>query len=150
MPQASITKEEEDCSHVKLPDEQTKAALLAAYQKELMALTPDMRRKEMPIAEIQFKTNEMQAMIDVIRKNGGYYDTFNQFDYYPIYPSFQETIAILKQCGTEVGSKVTTENTEKSCFSIRAARFQRISWHRQIQSLENASGSIFRITADAR
>lgn len=26
-------------------------------------------------------------MIDVIRKNGGYYDTFNQFDYYPIYPS---------------------------------------------------------------
>ena len=29
-------KEEEDCSHVKLPDEQTKAALLAAYQKELM------------------------------------------------------------------------------------------------------------------
>ena len=64
---------------MKLPDEQTKAALLAAYQKELMALTPDMRREEMPIAEIQFKTNEMQAMIDVIRKNGGYYDTFNQF-----------------------------------------------------------------------
>ncbi len=30
-------KEEEDCSHVKLLDEQTKAALLAAYQKELMA-----------------------------------------------------------------------------------------------------------------
>mgnify|MGYP000641754327 CR=1 FL=1 len=53
---------------MKLPDEQTKAALLAAYQKELMALTPDMRREEMPIAEIQFKTNEMQAMIDVIRK----------------------------------------------------------------------------------
>ena len=115
-------KEEEDCSHVKLPDEQTKAALLAAYQKELMALTPDMRREEMPIAEIQFKTNEMQAMIDVIRKNGGYYDTFNQFDYYPIYPSFQETIAILKQCGTEVGSKVTPENTEKIVLQYQGGK----------------------------
>ena len=115
-------KEEEDCSHVKLPDEQTKAALLAAYQKELMALTPDMRREEMPIAEIQFKTNEMQAMIDVIRKNGGYYDTFNQFDYYPIYPSFQETIAILEQCGTEVGSKVTPENTEKIVLQYQGGK----------------------------
>ena len=76
----------------------------------------------MPIAEIQFTTNEMQAMIDVIRKNGGYYDTFNQFDYYPIYPSFQETIAILEQCGTEVGSKVTPENTEKIVLQYQGGK----------------------------
>ena len=61
-------------------------------------------------------------MIDVIRKNGGYYDTFNQFDYYPIYPSFQETIAILKQCGTEVGSKVTPENTEKIVLQYQGGK----------------------------
>ena len=115
-------KEEQDCSHVKLPNEQTKTALLAAYQKELMALTPDMRRKEMPIAEIQFKTNELQAMIDKIRKNGGSYGAFNQYNYYPIYPSFRETIAILKGCGIEVGRKVTPEHTEKIVLQYQGGK----------------------------
>ena len=115
-------KEEDECSHVKLSGADMKAALLAAYQAELKALTSETRAHEMPIAEIQFKTNENQALIQKLRDEGGNYTLFNHYYYYPIYPSFTKTIALLRACGTEVGGMVTPEKTASITLSYQGAR----------------------------
>lgn len=110
-------KEEDECSHVKLSGADMKASLLAAYQEELQALTSETRAREMPIAEIQFKTNENQALIQKLRDEGGNYTLFNHYYYYPIYPSFTKTIALLRACGIEVGGMVTPEKTASITLS---------------------------------
>lgn len=112
-------KEEDECSHVKLSGADVKAALLAAYQAELKALTSETRAHEMPIAEIQFKTNEQQALIQKLRDEGGNYTLFNHYYYYPIYPSFTKTIALLRACGVEVGGMVTPEKTASITLSYQ-------------------------------
>ena len=112
-------KEEDECSHVKLAGADVKAALLAAYQEELKALTSETRAHEMPIAEIQFKTNEQQALIQKLRDEGGNYTLFNYYYYYPIYPSFTKTIALLRACGVEVGGMVTPEKTASITLSYQ-------------------------------
>lgn len=112
-------KEEDECSHVKLSGADVKAALLAAYQEELKALTSETRAHEMPIAEIQFKTNEQQALIQKLRDEGGNYTLFNHYYYYPIYPSFTKTIALLRACGVEVGGMVTPEKTASITLSYQ-------------------------------
>ena len=112
-------KEEDECSHVKLAGADVKAALLAAYQEELKALTSETRAHEMPIAEIQFKTNEQQALIQKLRDEGGNYTLFNYYYYYPIYPSFTKTIALLRACGVEVGGTVTPEKTASITLSYQ-------------------------------
>lgn len=112
-------KEEDECSHVKLSGADTKAALLAAYQEELKALTSETRAHEMPIAEIQFKTNEQQVLIQKLRDEGGNYTLFNHYYYYPIYPSFTKTIALLRACGVEVGGMVTPEKTASITLSYQ-------------------------------
>lgn len=112
-------KEEDECSHVKLSGADMKAALLAAYQAELKALTSETRAHEMPIAEIQFKTNENQALIQKLRDEGGNYTLFNHYYYYPIYPSFTKTIALLRACGIEVGGMVTPEKTASITLSYQ-------------------------------
>lgn len=112
-------KEEDECSHVKLSGADVKAALLAAYQEELKALTSETRAHEMPIAEIQFKTNEQQALIQKLRDEGGNYTLFNHYYYYPIYPSFTKTIALLRACGVEVGGMVTPEKTASISLSYQ-------------------------------
>ena len=112
-------KEEDECSHVKLSGADMKASLLAAYQEELKALTSETRAHEMPIAEIQFKTNEQQALIQKLRDEGGNYTLFNHYYYYPIYPSFTKTIALLRACGVEVGGMVTPEKTASITLSYQ-------------------------------
>lgn len=112
-------KEEDECSHVKLSGADTKAALLEAYQEELKALSSETRTREMPIAEIQFKTNENQALIQKLRDEGGNYTLFNHYYYYPIYPSFTKTIALLRACGIEVGGMVTPEKTASITLSYQ-------------------------------
>ncbi|MEE1378651.1 MAG: DUF6449 domain-containing protein [Oribacterium sp.] len=112
-------KEEDECSHVKLSGADMKAALLEAYQAELKALTSETRAHEMPIAEIQFKTNEQQALIQKLRDEGGNYTLFNHYYYYPIYPSFTKTIALLRACGVEVGGMVTPEKTASITLSYQ-------------------------------
>lgn len=112
-------KEEDECSHVKLSGADMKASLLAAYQEELQALTSETRAREMPIAEIQFKTNENQALIQKLRDEGGNYTLFNHYYYYPIYPSFTKTIALLRACGVEVGGMVTPEKTASITLSYQ-------------------------------
>ena len=98
--------------HVALETEEQKRMLLETYQKELRGLTEAVRRTESPVGALQFKTNEMQGMIDRVRQAGSDWADFNYYCYYPLYPSFTETIRLLDRLGTEVGSFLTKDTTE--------------------------------------
>lgn len=102
-----------DFSHVNLKNDEMKARILEAYQKELRGLTAETRREESPIAAIQFKTGEMQEMIDTLREKKRDFSVFNRKFYYPIYPSFTETISLLKECGVDVGEFLTADKVDK-------------------------------------
>ena len=116
---SSVTDAADDSIGLSGSADSMKAALLAAYQAELKALTSETRAHEMPIAEIQFKTNENQALIQKLRDEGGNYTLFNHYYYYPIYPSFTKTIALLRACGVEVGGMVTPEKTASITLSYQ-------------------------------
>lgn len=103
----------QDFSHIDFTDEAAKDALIAAYQEDLSALTYAVRRTESPIASLQFKTKELQGMIDIVRTEGNRYTSFNNWGYYPIYPSFTKTIAVLKECGINPGTFLNSDNVEK-------------------------------------
>ncbi|MEG0814022.1 MAG: DUF6449 domain-containing protein [Clostridium sp.] len=102
-----------DYRHVKLPDPAMLDEILTAYQEELSLLTTEQRRRESPIASLQFKTNEEQDMINIIRKEDGDFTVFNHFNYYPIYPSFTNTIALLKKCHINPGTFLDENHVEK-------------------------------------
>lgn len=106
-------QEERSYRHVEVPEPSMKEKLFTAYQEELLMLSTDTRRKESPVAAIQFKTNEMQEMIDLLRKEGNRYTDFNNFYYYPVYPSFTKTMALLKECGIDAGTFLNADNVEK-------------------------------------
>lgn len=106
---ANYKELESTLKHVEMPDTGMKSKLFETYCLELMNLkAADMEVSE-PIASIQFKTNEMQQMIDEIREVKGDYTPFNNYFYYPIYPQFKDTIALLKECGIEAGASFAPE-----------------------------------------
>lgn len=83
------------------------AKILAAYQKEFLALTAETRREEAPIACLQFKDHAFQEAADVIRgeQDGSfeaYLGVFNSIGWYPVYPSFHETLKALSACGVDL------------------------------------------------
>lgn len=84
-------------------DEKGRARLLAAYQKEWQELTAETREEEFPIGIIQFDTAEAQRIRSEYledRERGYTYDyDMAERCYYPIYPSFAETLGILKDAG---------------------------------------------------
>lgn len=84
-------------------DHEEAAYFLEVYQKEWEKLTMDTRRKELPIATIQFRTREMQ---DAINHNMAYDHNSGDLSnrcYYPIYPSFIRTLELLEQKGIVPG-----------------------------------------------
>ena len=105
-------QEYDDYRHVSFSGDGSKEKLLTAYQKELSELTAETREQESPIGALQFKTNEMQQMIDRVRENKGDFTRFNDYGYYPVYPSFTETIALLKQCGIDAGHFLNRDNVD--------------------------------------
>lgn len=81
-------------------DEEERARLLAAYQKEWGELTAKTRREELPIGIIQFDTVEAERIrkeySEDKEKRNTYDYSMSGRCYYPIYPSFTETLGILK------------------------------------------------------
>lgn len=87
--------------------------LLTVYQEEFKSLTPEVMEKENPMATIQFMTKD-QADAEEKRKelqsSWKYGDVIDR-GYYPVYPSFEKTIALLKECQVDIESwnKVDSE-----------------------------------------
>lgn len=84
-------------------DEEERAGLLAAYQKEWKELTAKTRREEFPIGIIQFDTVEAEWIrkeySEAKEKRYTYDYDMSERCYYPIYPSFTETLGILGDAG---------------------------------------------------
>ncbi len=77
------------------------AHLLTVYQKELEELTMDVRKKEIPVGTIQFRTRSLEEGIAVNEANGYGYRMEDRC-YYPVYPSFVRTLEELEKAGVEM------------------------------------------------
>ena len=89
-------------------DTEMTGRLLSAYQEELRALKPEKMKQENPVASIQFLTREqMEILQREADGNGEHYGYgAEEMGNYPIYPSFEKTIGLLKACGVEVEAGV--------------------------------------------
>ncbi len=92
-------------------DEEGRAKLLAAYQKDLEELRVETMRHEIPIGTIRFTTDAMKAAAEHNRSAG--YDDYNLKNrcFYPVYPSFERTLTLLGEAGIE------TERMDESNIS---------------------------------
>lgn len=118
-------------------------ALLLAYQADIMELTPEVRRREDPIAALRFVRNDVEALIkqrqnrreSMIARMAQGKDTeayhvnedefrmelLNLTGQWPVYPSFKRTIEVLKQQGVDPGTFFSWENIKK--IEMRAENF---------------------------
>ena len=119
VPGAGVPANAADAGSTGVPDNGDGAAriakILTAYQKEFGTLTAETRRQEAPIGCLQFKDHEFQAAADLIRREhpsdfSDYLGTFNDIGWYPVYPSFNETLAALSSCGVTMNAALTGEN----------------------------------------
>lgn len=95
--------------------ETQKKEFLETYQKEFSSLTLERLEKEAPIGLIRFVTEpERESMEwqerrdrdqEPISFEARRYDDFTDMNYYPVYPSFAGTIALLREQGVEIYSK---------------------------------------------
>ena len=85
--------------------------LYTTYKSELSGLNADIRRNENPIITIQFKDSYIQSLADTIRKtNGGYFGQLNYTQYYPVYPSFTKTLALLNEYGVNINEVLNADD----------------------------------------
>ncbi len=94
-------------------DEAGKSELLKTYQEELLALTSETAKRELPIGTIQFMNREMEEVLYDYREtvpewefNNTVYNVENRC-YYPVYLSFHKTLELLKKAGVEVSIQST-------------------------------------------
>lgn len=102
--------------------ESERAALLAAYQKDLEQLSIEQLETELPLGLIRFVTNaELPALNENDQKreeaerDNRYYSDYNQFDernFYPVYRSFTNTCQLLSQYGIDPGDDLMQYETE--------------------------------------
>lgn len=91
-----------------------RAELLHAYQQEFAALTLDTMKEEMPLGLIHFTTEEEEQAIawwnqkenrnqaEMYPWRYSYSSDVRDEAFYPVYPSFKKTIALLEQSGISV------------------------------------------------
>ncbi len=100
-------------------DDALRAEILAAYQEELSGLTINERAVEAPVAALRFLTKAEDEYLHTISAQRGYtssgfrMDDMNAVNFFPVYPSFTKTIALLKQAGVDVTAKLTADDVEQ-------------------------------------
>lgn len=96
-------------------DDSMKAEILSAYQDELAGLTLNERAVNAPVAALRFLTTAEQEYLTVISKQRGNtssgfrLDDMNNVNFFPVYPSFTKTIALLKQAGLDVEQRISVD-----------------------------------------
>lgn len=82
--------------------------ILTAYQEELKALTLDERANTTPVTSLRFLTIAERDYICAISQdrnpnyNGGLLlEDMNVVNFFPVYPSFEQTLALLKEAGVK-------------------------------------------------
>ena len=93
-------------------DRDKTAEILAAYQEEMLALTTEEMLHENPVGQIQFMTPlqvEARSALEE-KKSSSRYSIVVERGYYPVYPSFEKTIGLLKECGIEFEAEPQVED----------------------------------------
>ena len=102
----------DNTDHIRFPSDAAMKELLLTYQEEFGALTTEDRRTEMPIGALQFKTHEFQHMVDRLRETKGYIGMLSDYHFYPVYPSFVGTLALLERCGITLNRTLDPDRIE--------------------------------------
>ena len=99
------------------------AKLTEVYKKELLSLKYDTKVKSYPFASIRFNDADEQKILDAAYKDRGNYsdyspdskyaDLMDDVGYYPVYPEFKETVAMLKAMGVDVKEKMSVEDIDR-------------------------------------
>ena len=114
-------------THIVFHDDELKKKFVETYKKELMNLDYETKLKSYPFASIRFNNDFMEG---ALRKYAGfnytsdstsatyskweniYASSLESVGFYPIYPEFKETLALLKEMDVEVIYKFPTEYVE--------------------------------------
>lgn len=104
----------------KLGDTDFAARLLETYKEELTAMTIDERQKTMPVTSLRFLTTAEQDYLKKItaEKRPGFMGEFsvedmNYVNFYPVYPSFTKTLALIGETGEDVWAGVDLDDVER-------------------------------------
>ncbi|WP_097006365.1 DUF6449 domain-containing protein [Lacrimispora amygdalina] len=127
--------------------------LLLAYQKDFGQLTVETMTKENPVASIQFMTR-MQAEADSRREgnqNSWQYSDVTSRGYYPVYPSFSNTMELLKECQLnvdnwtsigeihEISIDLNSYYYDKPVYDTNSARYYKITDPQMITQIMSES-----------
>jgi len=116
--------------------------LLLAYQQDLGQLKVETMNKENPVASIQFMTKK-QAEADSKREgnqNSWQYSDVTSRGFYPVYPSFKNTLELLKECQLDVDSWTSTEEIKEINFDLNQySEYEK-------ENYENSSAKYYTIT----
>lgn len=100
--------------------------ILTAYQEDLVSLTMDTRKHEMPIGTIQFVTKDMDQAIKDRKQNandaGVYVKDISERSYYPVYPSFHKTLKALEDSGITVAGGINADDISRIEFGDYSKR----------------------------
>ena len=114
-------------THIVFHDDELKKKFVETYKKELMNLDYETKLKSYPFASIRFNNEFME---DALKKYAGfnytsdsttavnskwenvYANSLESVGFYPIYPEFKETLALLKEMDVEVIYKFPAEYVE--------------------------------------
>ncbi|MGN0158295.1 MAG: DUF6449 domain-containing protein [Brotaphodocola sp.] len=121
-------EQDEDILLRELTEEQKKE-LLDVYRREFASLTIEKMKDEYPVGLIRFTTAIDEQAIDwekTVNLTHSWNDyphywnsNFENYDFYPVYPSFTKTLAILKEQGLEIGKYIQDMEIEQmtvSCY----------------------------------
>ncbi len=76
--------------------------LLEAFQKDMEEMTVGDLRSQMPLGTIQFRDQAFQAAAEHNAALEDYSSLLSGVGYYPVYPSFARTLALLEDAGVEL------------------------------------------------
>lgn len=89
-------------------DSEMQEEILNAYKEEMYALTLDERADETPVTSLRFLTIAEKDYISAISKDrapnytGDFrLEDMNQVNFFPVYPSFEKTLSLLRACGID-------------------------------------------------
>ncbi len=114
-----------DDKHIMLKDKAIKTKLIETYKKELTEFKFEERVESYPFASIRFNDKAMQKALDVdlgiLKRDGiavenidtAYAQSMNSVGYYPLYPEFSETIALLRELGADVLEKMPAQDIDR-------------------------------------
>ena len=94
------------------------ASILQAYQEEWMNMGIERYRMETPVGIIRFVTKEEKPALEWARREAQvndyqyYYNALGDVEYYPVYPSFEKTLGLLKEYGMDVKDTLEGFTTE--------------------------------------